>query len=466
MTYPLPRIADPTSETLRLSELLASLSRALDITEGQPEGHAARSCLIGMRLAKEIGLDAGQSASLFYALLMKDLGCSSNASKMSYLFHADDRAAKRDFKFVDWPRLLDSTRYVARTVLPGGSIGRRIRQFLFVATRSRGQGRAMIQTRCERGAEIARDLQLPDESALAIRALDEHWNGCGYPEGLRGEQIPVAARILNLAQTAEVFWNRMGPAAAVDVVEERSGSWFDPALVRAFLSFAKDDAFWQRVADGNFVAQVAAVDPADRVWVADDEALDRVARAFGRVIDAKSPWTYRHSEGVADLAVGAGRVMGMRPRELRNLWRAATLHDVGKLGVSSLILDKPGKLTDDEMAQVRRHPEFTQQILAPVAGFGAFAELAASHHERLDGRGYHRGIGAAALSPAVRILAVADMYEALSAKRPYRKDLSEGEAMEILSRQAGTGVCPAALAGLQAFLAASKYQPIKLAAAA
>ena len=113
-----PRPADGVQ--VRLSEVIAALSYALDLTEGQPQGHAARSCLLGMRLARELRLPADQSSALFYALLLKDLGCSSNASKMCYLFGADDRIAKREVKTVDWSRMLPSIGYIARTVSPGG----------------------------------------------------------------------------------------------------------------------------------------------------------------------------------------------------------------------------------------------------------------------------------------------------------------------------------------------------------
>ena len=108
----------------------------------------------------------------------------------------------------------------------------------------------------------------------------------------------------------------------------------------------------------------------------------------------------------------------------RDLHRAALLHDVGKLGVSNLILDKPGKPTDEEMAIIRKHPDYSQQILQRVAAFKELADVAAAHHERLDGRGYHRRLAGEHLPWAARVLTVADMYEAMSARRPYRDAMS------------------------------------------
>ncbi|HEX7243045.1 MAG TPA: HD domain-containing phosphohydrolase, partial [Longimicrobiaceae bacterium] len=181
-------------------------------------------------------------------------------------------------------------------------------------------------------------------------------------------------------------------------------------------------------------------------------ALDRVAEAFARVIDAKSPYTFRHSEGVAAIALGMAGELGIAGGALRDLRRAALLHDVGKLGVSNRILDKPARLTDQEMAQVRLHPAYTQRILERVECFRGIAGVAASHHERMDGRGYHRGLPAGELPLAARLLAVADVYEAISAERPYSAALPREEVLAIMSRDVGAGTCPVCFDALRAWL--------------
>ena len=177
--------------------------------------------------------------------------------------------------------------------------------------------------------------------------------------------------------------------------------------------------------------------------VADSTLLDRIAEGFSQVIDAKSPWTYRHSEGVAKIASGIAEVMGFSADETRYIRRAALVHDVGKLGISNLILDKPGKLTPEEINEMRRHTFYTHQILSQVQGFKDLADLAAAHHEQLDGKGYHRGLNASQLSTSARILAVADIYEALTAKRPYRQDLTDEEVTTIMRKKTGLGHLPA-----------------------
>jgi HD-GYP domain-containing protein (c-di-GMP phosphodiesterase class II) len=185
------------------------------------------------------------------------------------------------------------------------------------------------------------------------------------------------------------------------------------------------------------------------VSLTDEEGLDRVAEAFAGVIDAKSPYTARHSVGVAGYAVAAGERLGLGPVALRSLRRAGLLHDIGKLGVSNLILDKAGPLTDAEFAEVRRHPLYTEQILKRIPPFADIAVAAAGHHERIDGRGYHRGIRADLLPLEARILAVADVYEALTADRPYRGPMAREDALRVLWMQAGTAVAGDCVAALQ-----------------
>ena len=194
---------------------------------------------------------------------------------------------------------------------------------------------------------------------------------------------------------------------------------------------------------------IGAFEPEDRVQHADGERLDRVAEAFALIIDAKSPYTGSHSVGVARIAVAVADVLGYGPRELRDLRRAALLHDIGKLGVSNLILDKPGKLDDEEWVQMRRHPELTVRILERVGAFRDLAATAGAHHERLDGRGYHLGLRAEQLNRDARILAVADVCEALTAERPYRAAMEPDQVRAIMRRDAGTAFCPEALGALE-----------------
>ncbi len=285
-------------------------------------------------------------------------------------------------------------------------------------------------------------LQLPEATAQAIFDLDEHWNGRGNPRGLKGAEISLLGRVCCLAQTVEVFFTAYGLDSAMNVAEQRRGDWFDPALVDVLRSMKCDTAFWNGLVQGDWLAQLARWEPEDSVLLADEDCLDRVAEAFALVVDAKSPWTYQHSARVAEIAVGAAAQFGRGAQLVRDLRRAALLHDIGKLGVSNRILDKPGKPTTEELAQIRKHPEYTEQILKRVRAFGRLADVAGAHHERLDGHGYHRGLGRNELSWEARVLVVADVFEAMSAKRPYRDAMSCEKVFEIMNAEAGPGFDP------------------------
>src|SRR3954471_8969629 len=228
---------------ISLSEVLSALSCALDLTEGAPAGHSMRACLIGMRIAEAIGLDASERSALYYALLLKDAGCSSNAGRMAALFGADDQMVKPRMKAVDWHRRVGLALETARTVAHGRPLVERVRQFVAIA-RTPDTTRNLIQIRCDRGASIALQLGFPAETADAIRSLDEHWCGRGYARGLSGAEIPLLARIANLAQTIEAFHDRGGVDAAHRVARERSGRWFDPVLARIVIRWRRDDPWW------------------------------------------------------------------------------------------------------------------------------------------------------------------------------------------------------------------------------
>ena len=429
---------------IALSGVIGALSYALDIAEGQPPGHAVRSCLIGMRLAAELELCPTDRSDLFYALLLKDAGCSANANRMSALFAADDRRAKATSKLVDWANPRAAMVWSLRTVAPGTSLRRRVE--VLKGIRDEGEvTRKFMEARCDRGAEIARMLFLSEHTAAAIRSLDEHWDGRGMPDGLAGEEIPLAARILCLAQTVEVFHATGGLKAARAMAKRRRGRWFDPALVDAFLRFCGDRDFWAALE----APDVSEWEPPDFALAGDDARLDRIAEAFARVIDAKSPFTARHSQRVAEIADGIAGVLGFDADERRTMLRAALLHDIGKLAISNRILDKPDKLTDAEFRAIQTHPVHTLRILERAPCFAPLADLAANHHEKLDGSGYPRALDASQLDLPMRVLAVADIYEALTADRPYRGPLPVEEAVAIIGRDSPEKLDADALSALE-----------------
>jgi putative nucleotidyltransferase with HDIG domain len=286
--------------------------------------------------------------------------------------------------------------------------------------------------------------------AEAIQSLDEHWGGGGYPDGLEGSGIPLFSRIMNLSQTLEVFLVNRGPEAAIDVVQQRSGRWFDPDLVKAAASLAKRGTLWSELEHADAIEHALALEPEERRMAASDETIENICQAFAEIVDAKSPFTYRHSNGVADAAMAISDQLSLSPEESTFLRRAALLHDVGKLSVSNTILEKPAALDADEWKIVKKHPYYSYEILRKIPGFEQLSEVAAAHHEKLDGSGYFRNWGADQLSLPARILVVSDIYDALAAERPYRSAMPLEKVFEIMQKDAPRALDSECLAALMA----------------
>jgi HD-GYP domain-containing protein (c-di-GMP phosphodiesterase class II) len=442
-----PTLLGTMPARISLAEVVSALSCALDLTDGQPLGHAMRACLIGMRLGRQVGLGVEETSALYYTLLLKDAGCSSNAARLYQLFGTDDRVLKPRMRSVDRQRSIALALQTVRSVAVGEGAAAKIRHLARIA-KCDDVMNEVLGVRCDRGADIALRLGFPGTTAGAIRHLDEHWNGRGHPDGLSGEAIPIVSRIANLAQVVEAHHRAAGPRAAVRVARQRRGTWFDPALVDFVVRWRNEESWWDRLHSANLPTDVIAEEPeAQARWLSEDD-LDAVARAFADIIDAKSPYTFSHSRNVAAYGLGIARQLGLDATAQRRVYRAGLLHDIGKLGVSNSILDKPGPLTPAERTAVERYPFHTWEILSSVPAFRDFAWPAALQHERLDGSGYPWRLSGRRLDMTARILCVADVCEALTAERPYRPAFSWETAIGILNEGRGTAYDPAVLDAL------------------
>jgi len=422
-----------------LQEILVALSFALDMTEGAVPGHAIRSGLLAVRVAMAAGLDPAGISDLYYASLLKDVGCSSNSARMCQIVGGDDRVVKAGAKLADWTRpfrpQISTLKLLWQQVLPGSSAMKRTARIVKLAADQHKNNRELIELRCDRGAMIVHKLGLREEVAVGVRHLDEHWNGGGYPEGLKGHDIPIISRLMAIAQHLDAFCMERGPQAAIDTLIERSGRWFDPDLTAAavaldrsrklFLYCLPDDPVYETR------AAILQFNPESPTLLSTPD-VDVICETFADVVDAKSPFTYRHSLGVMEAAVAIGNVLDLPEHRMQVLRRAALLHDLGKLSISNTILDKPARLTEREVAVVKTHPGLSAEILSHIAAFGEIAVIAGEHHEKLDGSGYPRGIYGSDRSLESRLLTVADIYGALSEKRPYREGLGSAQIAAIM----------------------------------
>jgi putative nucleotidyltransferase with HDIG domain len=419
---------------LRTSELLAALSVALDLTEGLRAGHALRTSYLALRLADRIGLSPEMCSELLYAGLLKDAGCSSNAAAVTQIFGIDDHELKARQAVAG--RSLLAMAYLSIRSLPNEPLPLQVRRLIGLAVSGTKERRAVEELRCERGADIARKVGCSDAVAEAIRDLHEHWDGHGLPRGLRHDAIPLMSRIVAICAGLDTFNSVRGAVYANDVVRHRRGRWYDPNLSSQLLELC-DDGLLDELSSPSLKERVFAAGGDQAIAFANDATIDRISSAFADIVDAKSPWTGRHSQRVAEIGSRLARRFGFAGDRLRDVRIGALLHDLGKLGVPNTILDKPASLAPDEWDIIRRHPQLSREILRQIDLFKDVAEIAACHHERLDGKGYFRGLAADSLGLSARIVAVADVYEALTADRPYRRGMTEEQAVAIMRGAAG-----------------------------
>ena len=403
---------------------MATLSYASDLGLGQPMAHCMRQTVVALRLAGLAGASGRELEATYYLGLMMNVYCHADAAEQARWF-GDDISMKSDtFDLLD----MSTARMVAfmlRRVGSHGSGVARARRLAAFPVAGMKQVLSFATTHCTLGSQFAEQIGLDEAVCVAIRQGYEQWDGKGYPSHLRGEEICLPARLVQLAGPVEVVARRRGVEAAVAVARRHRGTQFDPAVVDLFCSRAPEllDGL-DRASDWD---AVLGTEPqlSRRVSGA---GLDQVLEAMADLVDMKSPYLAGHSRGVANLASAAARVAGYPDDDVAVLRRAGLIHDLGRLGVSNAIWDKPGPVTEAESERVRLHPYLTDRMLARVSALSRSREIAARHHERLDGSGYPRGLTAASLTPPDRLLAAADVYHAMTEPRPHRAPLGPGQA--------------------------------------
>ena len=414
---------------VRLAELIALLSLGTDLGLGQPMEHMVRACLIALRLAEHMGLDESERAVVYYSGLLAWVGCHTDAYEQAKWL-GDDMAIKRDAHYgYDFGRTSSATAFMLKHI---GGAGRPLLERARVTVGFVGDGRRSLEALAENHYlatdELAQRLGLGADIREALRQSYERWDGKGA-FGLKRDDIAISSRLINLADVIEVFRRTGGVHAAIDVARERSGTQFDPQLVDMFCANAAilfsdldDVTGWNLVIDAE--PSLGPSLSGDRL----DDALD----AIGEFAELKSVWRMGHARGVSALAASAAREAGLGVPQVENLRRAALVQDLGHLGVSNTIWDKETPLSASERERVRLHPYLTERMLSFALGLAPLAAIAVLHHERMDGSGYPRGLSGDAIPLAGRILAAADVYQALLEDRPYRPRLSPERAASEL----------------------------------
>jgi HD-GYP domain-containing protein (c-di-GMP phosphodiesterase class II) len=400
---------------VRLAELVAALSLGVDLGFGQPMEHVLRQCLIALRLAERIGLGERERAVVYYTALLVNVGCHTDAHEQAKWF-GDDIAVKA-IKYDHDGRSLRMAAAGMRFLGAGHPPLHRFRLGLEYAISGHRETDSMVAHHAAIARTLGEQLELPEEVLEALAAAYERWDGRGWPGELGGEDVPMAARIAQLAEFVEVA-NRMGGVeAARELARERRGGQFDAMLADLIdaegdllLSGLDTVATWDAVIDA---------EPALAV-VLSGERFDAALLAIASFVDLKSPYFLGHARAVAELAAETGARLGLAEGEVRLLRRAGLVHDLGRLGISNAIWDKPGPLGAGEWERVRLHPYLTERMLCQSPALAPLAAIVIGHRERLDGSGYPRGLAGAGISRPARILAAADAYQAMREPRAHR----------------------------------------------
>jgi HD-GYP domain-containing protein (c-di-GMP phosphodiesterase class II) len=419
---------------VRLAELVAALSLGIDLGFGQPMEHVLRQCLIALRLAERIGLDEEARAVIYYTALLVDVGCHTDAHEQAKWF-GDDIGLKSDKYDYDFHSVRGAVAGMRR-IGSGNPPLHRFRIGLEFAISGHRDVDDMIAHHAAMARMLGEQLELSGEVLDALGTAYEQWDGRGWPDGLKGEDVPLAARVSQIAEFVEVAYRVGGPKAARELARKRGGKQFDPSL--AGLVQAEADMLLAGLDEVGTWDTVIEAEPALAVMLS-AERFDAALLAVGNFVDLKSPYTLGHARAVADLAAEAGTRLGLPDDAARTLRRAGLAHGLGRLGISNSIWDKRGSLGAGEWERVRMHPYLTERILRQAESLTPLAAVAVQLRERLDGSGYPRGLSGAAISRSARVLGAADAYQAMREPRPHRPQRSAEDAAVELRAEVKAG---------------------------
>lgn len=326
--------------------------------------------------------------------------------------------------------------YLVRRVADDRPVPERVR----LVARNVTQGRKLVELMstnvCDGGPLLARRLHLPESVASALGQLMERWDGLGGPRRLSGEEIARPQRILRVAHDLVALAHADGSQAATVTLTRRRGRGYDPEIVDAAL--ADPEALLHAAAAPDAWERVLALEPQPVVTIPPAE-LASVARAFGDFVDLKVDFLHGHSSRVGELAATAAAAAGCSSADVADVRLAGYVHDLGRMAVPNGIWEKADTLNAQEWERVRLHPYYTQRILERSEVLAPLAAMSGSHHERLDGSGYHRGATGGQLDLGARLRAVADAWDAMTHERPYRAALPPEQARAELDETVRAG---------------------------
>lgn len=382
--------------------LLEALTRMMGSAKGYLRDHGPRVAMLATQLGAELGLDERERSELVFAAVLSDMGMVGLAEDA-------------------WEN-------------PVAELSDDVR--------------ARVEQHPRRSEQRVREIPHLEGLAPLIRHHHEWWNGDGYPDALRGDQIPLGARILRLSDTVVALGAPRPQREALSaeriaaIVRGAAGDEFGPDVAATWLRLHQAEeipGFTQQAYRHTVLRAAEHLLPEELSPLSTDQLLTIVAN----LIDAKDPYTGGHSRRVAMLAVSVADQMGLDEHLRRQLWAVGYLHDLGKVAVPLRVLAKTDRLTDDEFAFIRAHPGDGAKILEEIPTLQHLTTGVRYHHERWDGRGYPEGLSGDRIPLVARIMAVCDAFDAMTSKRAYRDSLGSDYARSEVEREAGTQFGPA-----------------------
>jgi HD-GYP domain-containing protein (c-di-GMP phosphodiesterase class II) len=419
---------------IRAAEVIGALSIATDLGTGQPPEHAMRTAALAVRLGELAGASSQELSDTYYVALLHASGCTANGHEAAQLF-GDDIAHRAAFYLVDPTNPAEVLEFYRTNVGLGRSPEVRSRLIEDAIANAAPRARESFATMCEVAQRFAGWLGLRPSVEQSLEYIFARWDGLGFP-AVAGDETPLPMRLVHVAKDASLFLSAGGPERAREIVGQRSGAAYEPIL--AELAARNLDEMLGELDEARMWEHALDSEPTPLIWLSGGQ-IDAAFATIAAITGLKSPWLREHTTRVADLAEAAAWRMGLAPDAVAFLRRAALAQDLGRVGVSNAIWEKPGALGFGEWERVRLHAHYSERAFAQSRELAAVGRLAGSHHERLDGSGYHRGARGPALDQAARILTAADCYAAMRQARPHRTALDAGAAETELLNEARAG---------------------------
>lgn len=384
----------------RLNEFFMAVSFALDFVEmdilGMPSNHGKRTAYISISIAKEMGLSSEELHDVAALAMLHDNGLSE------YSLHK--KLATKELKNA--------------ALLEG------------------------VKEHCTIGEKNIKNYPLLTNVKNIIKYHHERYDGTGF-FNLRGEEIPLISQIIAIADALEKSFdlqnnNHDMRNKVYEFVAHQENISFSSRIIKAFLKVTEDEEFWINLKN-DFVSIALKKEIPEYSLELSFEEIHNITNVLSKIIDSKSRYTQKHSQSLSEKAAIMADFYDLEQEEKMKLIIAADLHDIGKLAIPNYILDKPGKLSDEEFSIIKKHPNYTRLALQEIKGFEEITEWASNHHEKLNGKGYPIGMGNKELDFNSRLMTCLDIYQALTEERPYRKGLSHEKAMEILNNMIDDG---------------------------